>query len=225
MLDPSAATFPSASSDPDDLGSSWQQLAADVPLDSVIPAVLPGILEAGNPYYEWLFGDARIATRILDRWLRRSSSEVCVLRARLLTQRSAFVGGFIALDGAALKTARKADTRAMLTDVSMAERPVLLTRLTNASALFPPVADNECYLSKIWLQPALRGRSYGNQLLVRYIEEGKARGHRSFRLHVDSANSRAIRLYQRHGFAIEETGRTADGTLEYHAMAYRVGRP
>lgn len=197
--------------------------AADVPDPyGLVPYSLPWILEAGNPYYGWLFGDAQLTRRVLDAWTRRASSEVSILRVQILMCDAEVAGGFIALDGLELKRARKADTVALLTAVSEADRAALIRRLASATDLFSPVADDEYYLSKMGLHSRFRGKGYGRELLDRYTNGGKSRGYTRYRLDVHAGNEAAIRLYQGFGFEIADSARTGDGTLEYYSMKYRL---
>lgn len=188
----------------------------------LVPQSLPWILEAGNPYYDWLFGDAQLTMRILDAWMRRASSEVSILRVRILMCDAEVAGGFIALDGLELKRARRADAVALITAVSGADRAGLIRRLTSATDLFSPVDDDEYYLSKMGLHSRFRGKGYGRELLDRYINEGNARGYVRYRLDVHADNIAAIRRYQGFGFQIADRARTRDGSLEYYSMRYQL---
>lgn len=189
---------------------------------SFVPPSLPWILEAGNPYFNWLFGDAKLALRILDAWARRPSSEVSILRSQILMCDEEIAGGFIALDGLELKRARKADAVTLLTTLGDSDRAVLLDRLSGAIDLFSSVARDEYYLSKMGLGSRFRGKGYGRELLGRYIEDGKARGYARYCLDVHAQNVAAIHLYRSFGFQIARRARTTDGALEYCAMTRRI---
>ena len=82
--------------------------------DDLVPQVLPCLLAAGNPYYDYVFGGPDAARSVLDRWVRRPSSEVALDRAVLLFEGAAVLGGYIALDAAELKACRNADAIAMM---------------------------------------------------------------------------------------------------------------
>lgn len=198
------------------------QVVADAPSPcDFIPVSLPWILEAGNPYFSWLFGDQTLALRVLSAWATRSSSEVSILRSQILMSDGAIAGGFISLGGLELKRARKADAIALATTISETERSGVLERLSDAANLFSPVDDDEYYLSKMGLDHRFRRKGYGKQLLSRYLEEGQARGHTRYRLDVYARNAAAVRLYLDSGFQITRRGRTNNGAIEYYAMTYQ----
>lgn len=202
---------------------SYVRLADNPSPGELIPQTIPWVLLAGNPYYEWLFGNPELATRILDLWMRRRTSEVSILRVTILRSDGEIAGGFIGLDGLELKRSRKADAVAIFREVSAADRVSLMDRLSNSANLFLPVEDDEYYLSKMGLHSAFRGKGYGRLLLERYIEEGKARGHVRYRLDVHRDNVAAIRLYQSFGFRVASQAQTTDGALTYYAMVYEQG--
>lgn len=198
------------------------QVVADAPSPcDFIPASLPWILESGNPYYDWLFGDRELVLRFLAAWTVRSSSEVSILRSQIMLSDGEIAGGFISLAGLELKRARKADAVALATTISETERARVLERLSDATNLFSPVDDDEYYLSKMGLDHRFRGKGYGKELLSRYLEEGQTRGHTRYRLDVHARNAAAVRLYLDSGFQIARRGRTNDGAIEYYAMTYQ----
>jgi hypothetical protein len=49
-------------------------------LSGYVPHILPWLHEAGNPYFDWFFGNAQTAKSILRRWVVRPSSEVFLKR-------------------------------------------------------------------------------------------------------------------------------------------------
>ena len=126
--------------------------------ESLVPRALPWVLAAGNPYYDYLFGEAAFSYRTLEGWMKRASSEVSILRGEFLTWDAELAGGFIALNGVELKKARQADAGALWEAFPSAERAALVERMANSANLFPPVADDEYYLSKMGL-----GAPYGGE--------------------------------------------------------------
>jgi ribosomal protein S18 acetylase RimI-like enzyme len=185
---------------------------------SLIPHALLWISEAGNPYYDWLFGGRDATTNVLKSWLRRSSSEVSVSRAQFLFCDSEIAGGFIALDGLQLRNARKADTASLLNLIPLQERLTLMSRLFDSKVLFPPIGDDEFYLSKMGLNAPFRGRRLGQILTERYLMEGKARGFVRYRLDVHAENEPAIRCYRHFGFKVANQSESTDGQLRYFSM-------
>ncbi|MGH7932231.1 MAG: GNAT family N-acetyltransferase, partial [Candidatus Binataceae bacterium] len=105
-------------------------------------------------------------------------------------------GGFIALGGAELKLARKADAVALPGTVPADELRAMMQRMANGANLFSPVAEDEYYLSKLGLNGQFRGRGLSSGLIERYLEEGMKRGYSRYCLEVRSNNEPAIRLYR-----------------------------
>lgn len=187
--------------------------------ESLVFHALPWILEAGNPYYLMLLGIAGSGSMV-ETWMRRASSEVSIRRVQFLVCDSQFAGGFIALGGAELRKARKADSIALMTGVRPNDRSTLMNRLTNLADLFAPVADDEYYLSKLGLAQQFRGKRLGGLLLARYIEEGVRLGYTRYRLDVQTDNETAIRCYRSVGFVICGRTESKDGRLRYYSMKY-----
>lgn len=187
--------------------------------EDLIPHALPWIVEAGNPYYAMLFGHSDRVLAILGAWVRRRSSEVSISRVTFLASQTEFAGGFIALTGDELRKARRADSIALLGAIPGNERPEILKRLSGLAGIFPPVDDDEFYLSKFGLHPAFRGRGLAKRLLDRYFEDGKSRGYNRYRLEVHAGNEAAIRCYQSAGFEVAHRIASKDGLLEYYSMS------
>ncbi len=200
--------------------------AADTPnAEHLVLHALPWIMEAGNPYYDVLFGDAGSTLTYLQKWACRGSSEVSIGRVEFLMSDSEFAGGFIALSGGDLQKARRADSVALLTSVAPQDRPVLTLRLTNVTDLMAPVDNDEYYLSKLGLVQQFRGKRLARTLVDRYIEEGARLGHSRYRLDVHADNDAAIRCYRSAGFEISRRSQSQDGTLKYYSMSYEGARP
>jgi ribosomal protein S18 acetylase RimI-like enzyme len=64
-------------------------------------------------------------------------------------------------------------------------------------------ADVFAYLQTIEVLPEYRGRGIASELLQRIESASGAAGASSLWLHVDAANTDAIRLYEKHGFAFQ----------------------
>ena len=200
--------------------NSYRKAADFADPEALVPQVLPWVLAAGNPYYGWLFGRAELAARTLEKWMKRASSEVSILRVQLLMCDSDFAGGFIALNGLDLRGARMADADALWTGVDSSGREALIQQMAKGADLFPPVAEDEYYLSKMGLNTSYRGRGFGRALVRRYLDEGEARGHIRYRLDVQADNERAMRCYVDCGFKVFNTTQSVDGTLKYYSMRY-----
>ncbi|MBD3292413.1 MAG: GNAT family N-acetyltransferase [Armatimonadia bacterium] len=183
-----------------------------------ISEILPWILEAASPYYEWFFGGNDEATRVLGGWMRRPSSEIYVGRASLIFEADHVVGGFLALGGAELRAARKADTLAALSDTTPEEAVVRKERMEATGDLFVTVADDEFYLSKMGVAREHRGAGLGRRLLAAYLEAGRQGGFAKFRLDVWAENRAAIRLYESNGFRVATRSVAEEAGMTYLSM-------
>jgi ribosomal protein S18 acetylase RimI-like enzyme len=199
---------------------SFRKAADDPNAEHLAAHALSWIIEAGNPYYDVLFGGANPTLAFVQKWLRRASSEVSFLRVEFLMADSEFAGGYIALSGNDLRKARRADSVALLTSFAPQDRPALASRLNNLSDLMASVEDDEYYLSKVGLTQPFRGKGLGRTLVDRYISEGARLGYSRYRLDVCADNQAAIRCYRSAGFEITQTGQSQDGVLKYHSMVY-----
>lgn len=190
--------------------------------DEAIQKVLPLVHEAGNPYFDFLFGNHDVAARVLARWMRRPSSELSIERAFCLTVRDQQVGGFLAMSGAELAVCRRLDTSALTMTGGREQREAIVKRLELTRHLFPPVEERDFYLSKIWVDPEHRGAGYGRALMESYVSTGRARGFTQFRLDVRADNEPAIHVYRFFGFKELRESSTGDAGLRYLAMVANI---
>ncbi len=181
-------------------------------------AVLPWVHEAGNPYFDWLFGGHAEAVGVLESWLARGSSEISVTRAEVLLDEEEAMGGFMALGGADLVRCRKADTMALLKIPDVDVRKATLARLATVRDLFAAPAEDQFYLSKMGISKSARGRGFGRALVERYIERGRESGFTRYCLDVAAGNAAAIRLYESHGFGITRRTSVEEAGLAYIMM-------
>jgi ribosomal protein S18 acetylase RimI-like enzyme len=200
--------------------SGAQPLSALRKPEGFIPVVLPWVREAGNPYYDWLFGGPDQAWSVLNQWMRRASSEVAVWRMLVLVDDGRPTGGFIALGGEDLQAARRADASA-LAALAMAADPAarreLVQRLGSGRGLFPQVHADEFYLSKLGVETPARGAGRGSRLLEEYFATGARLGFRRFRLDVSAGNRVAVGLYERFGFRTTQQS-SGGGAMTYLSM-------
>jgi len=176
------------------------------------------IHDAGNPYWEWLWGSSDEARRQLAVWLTRPSSELSRERAVLVAEAGRVLGGYLALGGRELRGCRKADFLELFQCARRAPGSGLEARLRQAAGLFAEVSDDEFYLSRLGLLPAARGRGLGRLLVQAWLDAGEARGFRRFRLDVAVDNVAAIRLYEAAGLARGPDAGSADLPFRYCAM-------
>jgi ribosomal protein S18 acetylase RimI-like enzyme len=205
-------------------GSRAQPLVEHPAREALTSGVTSLIHQAANPYYDWFFGGASAARAAIERQLEAPSSELSTEKVMLLLDDDGtFAGIFVALGGAELAHARKADALATLAAAaSPAERSALMARMAETRHLFAPVRADDFYLSKIAVAERLRGRGWGRRLLDEYVAAGDRAGFSRFRLDVSRDNSSAIALYRSAGFAIESS-RVRAG-LRYAAMTFERPR-
>ena len=199
--------------------STFRSLWQDRSIERWIAETLPWIHEAGNPYYDWLFGGAAEAESALAEWMRRPSSEVFVGRVRLLVDDGRAVGGFIALPGSELADCRRTDAVATVQAVRPGERGSVLARMRSARGLFTSISAQEFYLSKMGVAPGHRGAGHGATIVRQYLEVGATLGFRRFRLDVWDGNRAAVRLYRAAGFRVLRESSIDQGRMTYLDMA------
>lgn len=192
-------------------------------LERYIPEVVRWVHRAGNPYYDWIFGNAEKALRILPVWLKRPSSEISITRLTLLLDRDCTVGGYIALGGADLVRCRKADTLALLKETESGGRSELLARMAAVRNLFPPVDTDEFYLSKMGVVTHLQGKGLGRRIVREYLAAGRAAGYWRFRLDVWAENKPARHLYESLGFRVVQESSSIETGLKYLSMIREDG--
>jgi len=177
------------------------------------------IHEAGTPYYDWFFGNARRARAAVEAGLASGFSEISADRVMLLLSDDRLAGLYVALTGEDLAHRRAADVAAVLRGLgkTSSSRQALIARLETARALFAPVAPGDFYLSKLGVRPAQRSMGIGRALVDHFLSSGREAGCKRFRLDVSAHNPRAIRLYQTSGFSIVKEHRR--GGMAYLEMA------
>src|SRR5215204_3041554 len=134
----------------------------DAARSQLIPALAPWVYSASRPFADWYFGDPDVAAEILHEWMDRPSSEVFVGRAIVMMgpeTESETAGCLIALPGDQLAKARAADFTAFCNELGAGpEAEEVLAQVVPASReLFPPVGDDEIYISRVAVDPSRRG--------------------------------------------------------------------
>jgi ribosomal protein S18 acetylase RimI-like enzyme len=177
---------------------------------AVMEEVAAGVHDAGNPYFDHLFGGAAEARRVLREWIRRPDSEVYAGRARLIFDGDLLVGGFIGLDGAACRRARAADMVALHGCAKGAARAALVGRLRDAAGLFARIDDADWYVSKVWVTAALRGKGYGRAVArAAFYPDPPPAGRTIADMAED--NVAALRTYERIGVRVTDRNGSASG--------------
>jgi ribosomal protein S18 acetylase RimI-like enzyme len=203
----------------------FRPLSEDRSADRWIPQILPWVAQAGDPYYRWFFEGIGLGGRpesILADWMRRRSSEVSVERAVLLVTHDCAVGGFIALGAPDLQACRRADTMAALQAAGRDGRSLLAERIRQSQELFAPVAEDESYLSKLWVASRFRRAGHGIRILREYLRTGMAQGFRRFRLDVWAQNRPAVELYLAAGFVVLRESSNDRAGMTYLSMVLEL---
>jgi len=191
----------------------------DIPdTDRYASEVQKGIHEAGNPFHDWFFGGVETARKTVARRIIRPTSEVSLTRVKVLFEGEQSAGGFLCLSGKELRVCRKIDMLSLMADMKFDKSFDLQGRFAAARELFPHVAEDAYYLSKIWVNPAFRGKGYGWKILQGFLGEGRGKGFVSFRLDVAANNFPAIRLYRSCGFQILRQSFSARADQHYLSM-------
>jgi ribosomal protein S18 acetylase RimI-like enzyme len=190
-----------------------------------VPAVPPLIQQAGNPYFNWLFGDLSTALPIIESRMRADNSELSLLNTVLARDSSdQIVGALVALTGNDLAKRRMADAAAYLQLIGRPERAPFMQRLQASRNLFASVQSDEFYLSKLGVQQKARRLGYGRILVERFLSMGTAQGLDSFVLDVSADNAAAIGLYSSLGFQVTAQACTEAGDLTYLTMRLKTSR-
>lgn len=195
--------------------------------DDLTAAYVAGVHDAGNPYFDFLFGDAETATRVLRSWVRRSSSEVALERSHvaLADDGATLAAGYVLLPAEELRRCRSADLMALLTARGTVPRDVLRQRLEATRGLFTTAEPGDWYLSKVWVHPSLRSRGLARDVLADILGRAAERGARRVCLDVHEEREAAVRLYRRAGFTIAERRTASGGGLAYLSMHRATDAP
>jgi ribosomal protein S18 acetylase RimI-like enzyme len=176
---------------------------------------------ASNPFADWYFGDPETAADIIREWMNRSSSELYARRGSLLfDEQERPAGCILGLSGHEVATCRSADFRAFCRDLgSSPEADEVIARIVAAShELFPPVAADQYYISRVAIDPARRGQGLGRHMVRLAIQEANARGLSGIRLDVSADSTAAIRAYRAAGLRVTSTSHSKISGLTYTAM-------
>ncbi|MCG8408199.1 MAG: GNAT family N-acetyltransferase [Phycisphaerales bacterium] len=187
--------------------------------EQYVDDVIPWMHEAGNPFYDWLYGGPQATREILREMLLRRTSEMWIGRASLLLDGATAVGGFFATDGEALTRCVSADMVALLRRMPAKERADFTARTKAALSVFPPVDADQYYLSSVGVRADCRGRGFGRRLVKEFLAQGRDAGFQRFRLNVSADNQPAVELYRSFGFEPVGQYMTAEDRQEYYIMA------
>lgn len=170
----------------------------------------PWVHEAANPYLDWMLGSPELARAALERWMAKERSEISLTRAVGLYEENAVVGGYVALSGADLAGAAKADTLALLAVVPRADRPGVLDRAAALSDLRRPVDPDVWFLSKLGVLESHRQGGRGRAVLEHFLAAGRAHGLRRFRTDAWEPDGHVVSMYEAAGFATVARAESAE---------------
>jgi ribosomal protein S18 acetylase RimI-like enzyme len=194
-------------------------------VDRLVDPLRPLVHDASNPFADWYFGGTGVAADLIREWTARPSSEYFLGRSLVIYDDACEggrrpVGCLIALAGDELARCRSADFTAFCQELGPGpEADVVVEQvLASSRALFPPVAQDDLYISRVAIDPAWRGQGFGKALVRQSLELKRAEGFHRFRLDVSAANEAAIRVYEAVGMKIELHSSDPPSGLEYCAM-------
>ncbi|MDP2928879.1 MAG: GNAT family N-acetyltransferase [Candidatus Omnitrophota bacterium] len=82
--------------------------------------------------------------------------------------------------------------------------PMKIFNLLKSERMVSLAIGNDCYLSNVAVYPQFRSLGLGTKLLERVEEEARSIGKKRIVLHAETHNTRAISLYERLGYKIEQ---------------------
>jgi ribosomal protein S18 acetylase RimI-like enzyme len=186
--------------------------------DAVRSRLLPWVLEAAQPYARYLYGDDGTAAAVLAATMRRRGSDLALARAVILISGDDLCGVYFAIPGAELPRCRRHEFVEAMRIIGFGGLGALRDRMDALAGAFPPVADDEFYLSKLAVAPGMRGLGFARALLDHHLRVGARLGFRKFRLDVSADNAAAVRLYESRGYRVAGRSRAEPVNLEYLSM-------
>jgi ribosomal protein S18 acetylase RimI-like enzyme len=195
--------------------------AAEPPSTDVVDLLAPWIVDASRPFADWYFGEPDVAAEILTEWMVRPSSEVYLGRAIVAEDDEGVIGGcIIPLTGAELARCRAADFGAFCEELATEpEADAVIAEVVQAAQeLFPVVADDAVYISRVGVDERRRGHGIGRALVSHVMSEYRRRGAISCRLDVSADNAAAIKAYEAAGLSVAATSHSPTAGLSYCAM-------
>lgn len=187
----------------------------------LIDVVAPWVVDASRPFADWYFSEPDIAAEIIREWMARPTSELYVGRSIVVEDDDGQLSGcLIGLRSAELTRCRAADFAAFCDELGSEPEAseVIEEVLTASHELFPPVADDELYVSRVGVDPSRRGQGLGTALVRHAMETFRGRGLRACRLDVSADNQAAIRAYETAGLKTLTTSHSPTAGLTYLAM-------
>ena len=190
-------------------------------LDEKIDDIIPWVRESGRPYYDAFF-DGVDTDEIIDRWLRRRSSELSLRRTRLAVADDRIAGGYIALPGSEVAGCRQADLLDLARSIDDHSYSDLRDRMRGFSDLFAPVDTHDFYLSKIGTRPEIDDRELEIPLMEDCLSRAEHGGFGRVRIDVPEDDEDSRGFYETYGFRPIHRGKDDQGRLCYLSMVCNV---
>ncbi len=178
---------------------------------------------ASAPYGQFVFGDDSYALEVRDYLYAAGACEFAPPDGRLALVEGRPAGMIACLTGELLRDYRLQAAEELAESRFLRRDPDLSRRLQLASTTLLRPGDDDFYLSRIAVDPDVRGHGIGNRLLEQVLAEARLYSCRCCVLEVAPSAIAALGLYAKHGFA--ETGRArvedpqTRRVLEYVHMA------
>lgn len=159
-------------------------------------AIVDGLYQAGQHYYDWLIGDRQVAEDVIRENLGRPSSEIFHRHVRVYTIDDEVVAGYVALTGPEFKKGQcqLRDLWALMKCVPEPSQPELKHRLKLLSEVFPAMPTDQFIGSRMWVLPTKRARTTGREILDDIAQCGRRSGFSQVHGYVAENNTSMISL-------------------------------
>lgn len=183
-------------------------------------AIVDGLYQAGQHYYDWLIGDRRVAEAVIREHLNWRDSEIFHERVRIYTIGDEVVAGYVALSGPELQQSQCQlhDLWALMKGVPEPDRPDFKHRLESISEVFPAMPMDQFIGSRMWVLPSKRGRTIGREILDDIAECGRRGGFSRVHGYVAENNTSMIWLLQSVGWKVEARGTVPSGGVPRYLL-------
>lgn len=181
--------------------------------------------QASEPYTTFVYEDRAEAARVQRLLFERDVGDLARRFGRLAMIDGQPVGMFACIPGDQLAATRLKATL-VLRKAGVFDAPGTARRSSLAGPTLAKLGPEDCYLSRIAVDQAYRGRGIGRELLAYHEAEARRLDAGRLVLEVSPSHREAMRLYERAGFAITGGGEAEDPVtnrrLVYHHMAKQL---
>lgn len=171
----------------------------------------PLVYESSHELLDFMFGGRLNAETALARLLRKPGGHFGHTFATVMFANGELVGVELGYDQRQLAAQEFAGSLNMLGAMPLSRWPHLIGRVGPAlSGYVQPPSGDAYYINNIAVDETCRGSGFGKAFLEHVIASAQAKGYRCVELDVTTANSGAIRFYEKHGFNyVSESGTSA----------------